>query len=713
MPVLPNTYSRRRTASSQRGVRGYNTSASGRGERANADALASAGRDIGSIADERYKEKEREGRNTAQEARTRKEVMDKSAILNAQERENTAQRSMLDLMYGTDDTPGLYQAKGSDALNAESTFEDKWKKIKETGLNGVENGIAKRELEKSFQNMYETTLGNVKRYRNAESDKYFAGLSQDTISLENNRVRFEYNNDDTFAMAEDKVRKSANNLAMANGVDATPLINQQISSLYQSKIIGMLSSNDASIILDAQDVYDNARKRGKIKDFTTAMKIEKALASVVPDAAAKHIYDTKTYKAMKTDKADIISFIVNDIEGGDEIAQEPDGAIAKYGINSEANPNVDVANLDEAGANALNDKRWKDFMIDDVPEDMKLIAFDTAFNHRRDFAQNVVEKIRSGATPNEVLDLRLKEYQRLVKANPKKYGKYYNGWKNRLEKISDQMVGGAKFDEKKIYKTAENLDKRYKGAGKALIDLYNADQKLRAEAKKAAKTSVQDQVIKYNSQNNGDYSNMPADLKAQAALMNIDVTQYKGVSDRETVDELDIMTSDQLSNVDLDDPIYAQNLTFDDLQSYKEQQQKLSQPESKYLKDKIDGVVGYFYRSELNKNPDDKKVKADYANMNRYVQFEAQKIFEKNGKVTDKELSDLSKDFFKNRIYDPGILSGEIANVYSMPVKDIPADIRKAIEVSLANEGKLTTDESVRQRYILHLRRQGQIEEAK
>jgi len=35
--------------------------------------------------------------------------------------------------------------------------------------------------------------------------------------------------------------------------------------------------------------------------------------------------------------------------------------------------------------------------------------------------------------------------------------------------------------------------------------------------------------------------------------------------------------------------------------------------------------------------------------------------------------------------------------------------MRKAIEQSLLNEGKLVTDESVKQRYIMHLRRQGQV----
>ena len=180
-----------------------------------------------------------------------------------------------------------------------------------------------------------------------------------------------------------------------------------------------------------------------------------------PQAAAKHAYDSQMFKSMKTEPEDILRFVVDDIEGGAEISEEPDGAIAKYGINSKWNPDVDVANLDEAGAMDIYKKRyWDKYEIDDVPENMKLIAFDTAINHRSDFALYMTQKIKDGASPQEVLDLRLKEYQRLVKANPEKYASRYAGWKNRLEKLSEQMVGITEFDEKKLYQSAANLDKK-------------------------------------------------------------------------------------------------------------------------------------------------------------------------------------------------------------------------------------------------------------
>lgn len=709
-PRLPDTQGQRKLPSSQRNVRGYSTAASERANNISAQMLGDAASDLGDIASDRMRRDEEEGRRKAQEAKTRREAIDKGAVLNAQERENMAQRRMLDLMYGTDDEPGLYQATGSKALNLESDFEARWQPLREEMMAGVENPVAKKALEDSLDSMYETTLGNVKRHRNAEQRSYFTSLNEDKIEIENSRVGFDWKSNDSFKVALDNVRGSASALATSQGVPAAPIVNKQVSQLYMSRISGMLNSNDAGTILDAQDLYNQARRSGDISDFSTAMKIEKMLDGVVPAAAARHAYDSGIYKSMKTDKEDIMRFVIQDIEGGDEVVQEPNGGIAKHGINSVAHPDVDVANLDEAGAlGILDEKYWDYYELDDIPDDMKLIAFDTVVNHRSDFALYMQQKIRDGASPQDVLNERLKEYQRLVKADPEKYGKYYAGWKNRLEKLSDQMVGITEFDEKKLYASASQLDKRYPGAGAELIKLHEEQRKRMDAAKKAEKDAVQDEVLRIVSENNGDYTQIPASVRARAAQLNIDITQYKGVSDADTLNDLEAMSTDQFFNVDLNDPIYLQNLTYDDLQTYKEKQQDLQKPESKQLQEKIDSTVRYYYQADLGKNPDDKKVKDNVAAMKRYVEFEAQKLYEKTQSVTDADISKMAADFFKNRKYDAGIFSFEEKNIYAMPVSDIPNDIRKAIEQSLLNENKLVTDESVKQRYIMHLRRQGQV----
>jgi len=709
-PRLPDTDGQRKQVTARRNVRSYNTAYGERANNITAQALGGVASDLGDIANQRMDDQEAEGRRRAQEARTRKEAIDKGAVLNAQERENMAQKRLLDMMYGTDDQPGLYQSTGSQALNLESDFEGKWKSLREEMMNGVDNPIAKQALDTSLDSMYQTTLGNVKRHRNAEQRSYFANLNQDKIEIENSRVGFDWQSNESFEAALDNVRGTANTLAVSQGVPAAPVVKKQVAQLYMSRIMGMVNSDDAGTILDAYDLYNKARKSGDISDFATAMKIEKLLDGVVPAAAAKHAYDSGIYKSMQTDKEDIMRFVVTDIEGGDEVVQEPNGGIAKFGINSVANPDVDVENLDETGAlNVLDKKYWEYYGMDEVPEDMKLIAFDTVVNHRSDFALYMSQKIKDGASPQEVLNERLKEYQRLVKADPEKYASSYNGWKNRLEKLSNQMVGITEFDEKKLYASASQLDKRYPGAGAELIKLHEEQQKRIAAAEKAEKDAVQDEVLKIVSENNGDYTKIPASVRARAAELEIDITQYKGISDTDTLNDLEAMSTDQLFNVDLSDPLYTKNLTYEDLQTYKQKQQDLQKPESKQLQDKIDSTVRYYYQADLNKDPDDKKVKANVAAMKRYVEFEAQKLYEKTQSVTDADIAKMSADFFKNRKYDAGIFSLEEKNIYAMPVSDIPNDMRKAIEQSLLNEGKLVTDESVKQRYIMHLRRQGQV----
>ena len=281
-PRLPDTYGTPNQASSRRNVRGYSTSDIARANNINAEILGDAGNDLGDIAQDRMDREEAEGKRKAMEAKSRHEAENKAAVLNAQDRENIAQRRLLDLMYGTDDQPGLYQSHGSDALNLESSFEEKWKPIKEEMLNGVDNAVAKTALETSLENMYMTTLGGVKRHRNTESTAYFASLTQEKIGLEHDRVGLDWKSNDSFDEAISNVRESARQLAVSKGMKAQPLINEQVAQLYQSRIMGMVASNDAGTILDALDLYNKARKKGDIKDFATAMAIEKLLDGVVP-----------------------------------------------------------------------------------------------------------------------------------------------------------------------------------------------------------------------------------------------------------------------------------------------------------------------------------------------------------------------------------------------------------------------------------------------
>lgn len=147
---------------------------------------------------------------------------------------------------------------------------------------------------------------------------------------------------------------------------------------------------------------------------------------------AKSSYDLGRSSSPKT-QDDIIRFVIG-IEGGDKIAQEPKGAIAKFGINSNANPNIDVASLTQDQAFGIYKRDyWDKANIGSLPEDMRMVAFDTVVNHGVEKGSALI-KAANGSV-DQLLSLRGQEYTRLVGEDPATYGQYKSGWDSRLSTL--------------------------------------------------------------------------------------------------------------------------------------------------------------------------------------------------------------------------------------------------------------------------------------
>ena len=70
-------------------------------------------------------------------------------------------------------------------------------------------------------------------------------------------------------------------------------------------------------------------------------------------------------------------------EGGDRVHEIPGdpGGLTKYGISQRAHPDVDIANLDAAGARRITkDEYWTPLRIHQLPWELRWQVFDMAFN---------------------------------------------------------------------------------------------------------------------------------------------------------------------------------------------------------------------------------------------------------------------------------------------------------------------------------------------
>lgn len=181
-------------------------------------------------------------------------------------------------------------------------------------------------------------------------------------------------------------------------------------------------SAEASIAYSAPAEYD----REELRNFEIVW-IE---ADLKPPPTPK--------KKPKIQFKDIAAFVVKDLEGDDKIAREPNGGIAKFGINSNAHPGVDVESLTRQEAyKILKRKYWDKIDGDNLPVNIRLVAFDAAVNHGTGFAKKIIQKAKN--CENKLIKLRKAEYIRIVTANPTKYGRYKEGWFNRLDRLKSKV----------------------------------------------------------------------------------------------------------------------------------------------------------------------------------------------------------------------------------------------------------------------------------
>jgi len=129
------------------------------------------------------------------------------------------------------------------------------------------------------------------------------------------------------------------------------------------------------------------------------------------------------------------------------------GSPALFGINRRSFPAEfdEVKALHDAGKFEEARNKAKAFYkteiiakngIDKMDPDVAVVVADGVTNHRFGIQRQLVEAAQAGATADELIDIRQKEYDRLVAMDPEKHGPSYNGWMNRLEHVKGVIAGG-------------------------------------------------------------------------------------------------------------------------------------------------------------------------------------------------------------------------------------------------------------------------------
>lgn len=236
---------------------------------------------------------------------------------------------------------------------------------------------------------------------------------------------------------------------------------------------GIIWQNAITTIADqnpikAKDMFDSNKDlipraaQVRIESFLNPRideyKTSGIVSGTIVDAQQQH----QNFLLNPTKKNDL-SFTMQH-EGG-YVSNDSGRGPTNFGINQEANPDIDVKSLTKEQAEDIIQKRYADPVgANDMSPSMAKVATDTAVNMGVEKTKKLL--IQSGNDPQKLIDLRREEYKRLATENPARYGGSLPGWNSRLDDLQKEIKSGEAAPVKESY--AKNPD----GSPVSLPDYY-------------------------------------------------------------------------------------------------------------------------------------------------------------------------------------------------------------------------------------------------
>lgn len=180
------------------------------------------------------------------------------------------------------------------------------------------------------------------------------------------------------------------------------------------------------------------------------MKLQKTVWEKTPDIKKLNEIQLDGNPVENADRS--IDIIMRN-EGGYVAKDGNSGEAAIYGINRGSFPKEhDEAKqitetqgkaAGEAYARQFYKKEFYDkYKIGELPLRVQDIVADGVVNHGTTFRNKLVQAAKDGASPQELIEMRRQEYERLARNDPKKYKDQLKGWQNRLNNLPVQGGGG-------------------------------------------------------------------------------------------------------------------------------------------------------------------------------------------------------------------------------------------------------------------------------
>lgn len=263
-----------------------------------------------------------------------------------------------------------------------------------------------------------------------------AGRGQDYITAEVDRLNQVKSN---FGAADNqyKVSKSLqdNEAKAMNGLPIQPIDESAVRAAYPRE------PDKAQDIINHQN--DLQHVAGFVGSFPTKTvnQIYTDLESFKPQDALQPKLG-KSFKAMDagTDNFTNALPFVQGKEGG-FVSNDSGKGPTNFGINQEANPDIDVSKLTkESAAQVMKDRYWKPLNLDNASPAFAKVALDGAVNQGVPTMQKLITE--ANGDPEKLIELRQQRYNEIAVANPAKAADL-PGWTKRLNDLKSDISAPA------------------------------------------------------------------------------------------------------------------------------------------------------------------------------------------------------------------------------------------------------------------------------
>lgn len=355
-----------------------------------------------------------------------KKKADETSVLDAQKQLDDFEATRL-----FDAKTGFLTQKGKNAINGSGKVMADYDQRSQEIIDSLSNDDQKLAVQKLAASRRDNIYRTANTHELQESNNFTTATTKDAQHSSEQRAALYFNNPQVIDSSIANAREAAGVLARNNGLPEETAMQDAESGVHLTVLTRLSDENPKKAV----EYFNNNQAKMSIGDLNSAQKL-------IAPAARRYKANEVAVKVMgdampKINRDEVVDYVIHDLEGGDKLVTDSNGAAAKFGINQAAHPEVDVATLDEDGAKKIAvEGYWNKFKLDQLPADMRLPVLSFAFTNEKEVPRLIEE---SGNDPRKFIELGTKFYQGLATSNPDKYGASLDGWMNRQAKVTAQV----------------------------------------------------------------------------------------------------------------------------------------------------------------------------------------------------------------------------------------------------------------------------------